>query len=105
MHPIVDILRREESYHPANYLCKDSTYIIPDTYEYMTYWTEEFRRCIIGYWQNGRFMPPQLYFYINHYRILVSDNSHGKKSKVQTFSRPLLRDVEWVVFYNYYICR
>ena len=105
MHEIVDILKKESSYHPNNYITSDPSHLLVDTYEYTTYWTEEFKRCVLGYWYNGRYITPQLYFYINHYRILVSNNSGGKKSKVQTFSRPILRDVEWVVFYNYFVCR
>jgi hypothetical protein len=105
MHEIVDILINEPTYHPDNFIIDVPLHLIPETEYYNTYWRQEFERCILGYWHDGRYMPPQLYFYINHFRILLNDNKKGKKSKAQVFTRPLLRDVEWIVFYNYLICR
>jgi hypothetical protein len=41
-------------------------------------------------------MPGKLYFYVNFNTI----KRNFKGSKVKQFARPLLRDVEWMVYYN-----
>lgn len=105
MHEIVDILKADLDYHPKHFLTEVPNYLIPNTIQYNDFWYKELSSCILGYWHEGRYMPPQLYFYINHFRILLNDNVKGKKAKAQIFVKPLLRDVEWIIFYNYLICR
>lgn len=63
------------------------------------WWREQKKRCIEGYWVGGKFMPPQLYYYVNFYHILLNKG----KSKSKSISKPWLRDVEWEVF-PAYIC-
>lgn len=69
----------------------------PLSIAYLKYWKQEKRRCIEGYWDEGIYMPPQLYFYANFGRIMM--NVDGAKTK--SVGRPLLRDVEWVKAYTY----
>ena len=76
-------------YHPATTLYKD-------------YWREQIRRNIEGYWQSGYWMPPKLYFYANFATIKKKINDN---SKVQSFGRPLLRDIEWIVFRDITVAR
>jgi hypothetical protein len=65
------------------------------------FWREMKRRCIEGYWVGGKFMPPQLYFYVNFWNILLNKG----KSKSKIISKPWLRDVEWEIFPSYLCSR
>jgi len=69
----------------------------PLSLKYKRYWKMMKRRCIEGYWSEGKWMPGQLYYYINFGRILM----HVKGSKTKTVGRPFLRDVEWEKAYVY----
>ncbi|MFT7118786.1 MAG: hypothetical protein ACI9LF_001168 [Flavobacteriales bacterium] len=83
----------------------------PGGMKYIRFWRDEKRKCIEGAWEQDtkeinvkgmyRWMPPNLYFYVNHGSI-----AHVKK-KGQPFEiiRPFLRDVEWEFFYNWSECR
>lgn len=78
----------------------------PDSKKYIDYWREEKRKCIEGYWYQDlpnewRYCPPQLYFYANMGTIVVTD--HKTKARLKT--RPLIRDVEWIIFTAYLACR
>lgn len=79
----------------------------PNSTAYERYWTEQERRCIEGFWfldadgkGNGgwRYMPPQLYFYIN-FCVIEDEGEVGKK--ITQIINPLLRDVDWMVFYGW----
>ena len=60
-------------------------------YERVSWWREQKRRCIEGYWVDGKWCPGVLYFYVNFWNIEVeSKNSLGK-----TIGRPWFRDLEW----------
>lgn len=76
--------------------------------EYMSYWNREAFKCIEGYWgkdidekgEGGyRFMPPNLYFYINMTKI----QKEGEEG-AQPTEHPDLRDVEWYIFYALMAC-
>jgi hypothetical protein len=71
--------------------------LFPKTIEYDSFWKREIQRCIEGYWVSGQWMPGKLYFYINYATIKL--NKPG--SKVKTYGLPWLRDIEWMVFYNW----
>lgn len=60
--------------------------------EYRSYWKEERRRCIEGYWVGGKYMPGPVYQYINHWKIELNK---GKNSKQKVIDHPFLRDLEW----------
>lgn len=68
----------------------------PLSLDYREYWREIRRRCIEGYWQSGVWCPGTLYSYVN----LAHIKRNVKGAKVKQFALPLLRDVEWMVFYN-----
>lgn len=70
---------------------------ISQHFERLSYWKEQKRNCIEGYWNDGIWMPGILYFYVNFASILVaSSTSSGKK-----LGRPWLRDLEWDKAYVY----
>lgn len=81
----------------------------PDTAKYRHYWTEQAKRCIEGHWgwdyndktKTGgwRWIPGNLYFYVNMTEIEIDMDDNTKK-KV----KPLLRDVEWYIFYGLAAC-
>lgn len=60
--------------------------------EYRSYWKEERRRCIEGYWSSGMWMPGPVYQFINHWKIELNK---GKNSKQKVIDHPFLRDLEW----------
>ena len=69
----------------------------PLSLKYAKYWKEMKKRCIEGYWYEGKYMPGSLYFYANFGRILM----HVNGSKTKSVGRPFLRDVEWEKAYVY----
>jgi hypothetical protein len=88
----------------------------PDRIEYERYWSEQERRCIEGLWFSDteidrdtgqllggyRYMPPQLYFYINF--CIIEDETVGKGS-VSEIKNPDLRDVDWMLSYGWFAAR
>lgn len=60
------------------------------------WWVEQRRRCIEGYWAGGRYMPGNMYFYLNFWNILLNKN---KASKAKEKGTPRLWDILWDVFY------
>ncbi len=68
----------------------------PLSYEYTEYWREQKRRCIEGYWVGGKWMPGNLYFYVNFGTILLNKSRH---SKTKQRGRPLLMDIFWETAY------
>ena len=101
MHEIIKILREDKSYNPTDYRFENPNYH-PDTIAYKQWWKEEIKRCVEGYWHEGRYAPPQLYTYINDGVIERLDDSNITSQKT---AQPLLRDIEWLFFYNWLICR
>lgn len=88
----------------AEFLIKESE--IPSTpikfsVDAKDWYREQKRRCVEGYWVGGKYMPPQLYFYVNFWNILLNKG----KSKSKIISKPWLRDVEWEVFPAYLCAR
>lgn len=71
----------------------------PDSSNYITFWKEQKKRCIEGFWNKDfhgyRYMPANLYFYINFCRILDLDEETKSRKSI----RPLLRDLEWEMSY------
>lgn len=70
-------------------------------YERISYWQTQKRRCIEGYWQQGKWMPGPLYYYVNFHNILFEDDS----SVSQASGLPWLRDLDWEMYYIYEECR
>lgn len=96
-----------------NFLLESIPDYYPGTRKHSTFWKGEIKKCVEGFWSQDkenaedtsegdwRFMPPNLYFYVNHGSITFE--TKGKRSgKVD---RPDLRDLEWEIFYNYELCK
>lgn len=66
--------------------------INPLSSKYIPYWKKIKRRCIEGYWCEGKWMPGNLYFYINVSKILLNKTLN---SKTKSLGSPNLRDLEW----------
>ena len=81
-----------------NFILKEIPQIHPAANEYLEFWREQKRRCIEGYWSGGKFMPGNLYFYVNFWNILLNKTEH---SKTKTLGKPFLRDLEWEFFYGW----
>lgn len=64
---------------------------ISQHYERLSWWKEQKRRCIEGYWVDGKWCPGVLYFYVNFWNIEVE----SKESLGKTIGRPWFRDLEW----------
>lgn len=74
----------------------------PKSSSYISFWREQKRRCIEGYWVGGRYMPPTLYFYVN-FATIRKNKKHSPN--IKHFARPTLRDLEWYTFYAYTVAR
>jgi len=64
----------------------------PLSVKYKPYWAEIKRRCMEGFWHDGKWMPGPLYFYVNICKIRI-DKKGGGTTKI--IGRPFLRDLEW----------
>lgn len=69
----------------------------PLSVDYVSFWREQKRRCIEGYWVGGYYMPPALYFYVNFATIKLNK----AWSNIKTYERPWLRDLEWLFFWHF----
>lgn len=75
------IIKEIPQYHPASQ-------------KYLSFWRNEKKSCIEGKWVSGKYMPGKLYTYINYGTIKRNIGN----SKVKSYARPLLRDIEWEIF-------
>ena len=77
----------------------DIRVIHPDDPRYFPYWKEEKKRVIEGFWafDNGgwRFMPPKLYFTVNHGSMVITDS----ETKYRKKARPYLTTLFWEMGY------
>jgi hypothetical protein len=89
--------------HNSNFRLKEVPNFHPELeyYDRVTFWKEEKRKCIEGYWVGGKWMPGPLYYYINFHNIQFEDDS----SVAQAFGLPFLRDIDWELFLIYEECR
>lgn len=106
-----------------NFLITEVPTLHPQSLGYSVYWKTHKRRCIEGFWSiddadvqidvdkaipqdtlassaKWRFMPGNLYFYVNFGTILHKPDDAPKSSPKKKI-RPLLRDLEWELFYNW----
>lgn len=60
-------------------------------FERVAFWKEQKKRCIEGYWVDGKWCPGILYFYVNFWNIEVE----SRESLGKTIGKPWLRDLEW----------
>ena len=68
---------------------------ISQRYERKAFWDEQRRYIIEGYWVGGKWMPPELYYYINFHHITL------EKGIYRGISLPWLRDIDWEKAYLY----
>ena len=97
-----DILNRKPFLHQDHPVLHP----VEDEDEYLAYWLEVEKRCVEGFWVEEtkgkfRFMPPQLYFYINV--CMIIDEDEETNSTIE--SPPILRDLDWVMGTDYFTCR
>lgn len=81
-----------------NFLLKEIPKYHPLSTKYTEFWKSEKKKCIEGCWVSGKWMPGNLYYYVNHGKILLNKTA---SSKVKVLGTPFLRDLEWEFFYNW----
>lgn len=74
---------------------------ITQKFERLSFWKEQKKRCIEGYWVSGKWMPGPLYYYINFHHIEIEI----KGVRGQVAGLPFLRDIDWELFFYYEECR
>jgi len=105
----------------SNFLLHTIPSIHPASIRYINFWRKEKKKIIEGFWgpddadiknydvhensldintSKWRYMPPQLYFYVNYGTILHTPEGSPKTAPKKRI-RPLLRDIEWEFFYNW----
>ena len=62
---------------------------IVQKYERLEFWREVKRKCIEGEWVGGKWMPPELFYYINFHHIEFEEGIH------RGVGLPWLRDIDW----------
>lgn len=100
-----------ELYNIDDFVKQNHPIYHPDTAQYTKYWEEHERYCLEGKWgldqdpstkEGGyRYMPPNLYYYINLCRIADEDDSGNTVG----WFPPRLRDVEWILAYAWNAAR
>ena len=77
----------------------------PHSSAYEKYWGTELERLLIGYWgkevDEYRYIPPQLYYFINYHTMIVKKQN----SKQRVKSRPFLLDINFTILNCWFICR
>lgn len=68
---------------------------ISQKFDKRNWWSEQKRHMIEGYWSSGKWMPPELYYYVNFHTIIFEDGAN------RTIGRPWLRDIDWEQAYLY----
>jgi len=75
----------------------------PHSTSYEKYWLQELERLIYGYWgtekDEYRYIPPQLYYFINYHTMMVTKNKQRVKS------RPYLWDINYTIMNLWFIAR
>src|ERR1035437_5088348 len=78
----------------SKYILSEIKSMSPLSRGYRSFWTSQYNHCTNGMWQDGRWMPPYLYFYINFWHIRLNE---GEDSKHKVLRKPWLRDLEWEI--------
>jgi hypothetical protein len=86
----------------------------PESVNYLTFWKEQKKRCIEGFWAQDtkdktstgdwRYMPAQLYFYSNFGTILHKPDG-SPKTTPRVKIKPNLDDIDWEFFYAWLYAR
>jgi len=93
-----------------NFLLHEIPVLHPDSLKYLDFWRLQKKFIIEGKWAQDtkdenekgmwRFMPPQLYFYVNFCKILHKPEGSAKTAPRKKI-RPNLDDIDWDFFYKY----
>lgn len=75
-----------------NFLLEEIPNYHPLSRDRKEFWKSQKRRIVEGYWVGGKWMPGQVYLYVNFWTILLNKSPN---SKAKIASRPFLRDLEW----------
>lgn len=59
------------------------------------WWDVHMRRIFEGHWVSGKWMPGELYYYVNFHKIII------EKGIYRGLGLPMLRDIDWEKFYIY----
>ena len=94
-------------YNIDDFVVKEHPIINPKNPKYNRYWIEQTKKCLDGIWGHDfkdgkggyRFMPGNLYFYIN--MCIIKDEDDYSQEVLQS---PTLRDVDWLLFYAFSEC-
>ena len=70
---------------------------ISQRYDRVSFWKEQKKNVIEGYWSSGKWMPGTLYYYVNFHTIRFEDVGSASRK----IGRPWLRDIEWDKAYVY----
>ena len=97
-----------------NFLFQQHPEYHPESLKYIEYWRFIKGAIINGYWGKDcnttdsviqwRFMPPQLFFYVNCCHILHKEENVPKTAPRKKVY-PNLDDIDWDFFYKYMECR
>jgi len=68
---------------------------IAEMYERDEWWRIQKKRCMEGYWVSGKWIPGELYYYINFHNILFEEGVY------RGIGLPWLRDIDWEKGYIY----
>jgi hypothetical protein len=68
---------------------------VTQKYDRIHFWKGEKRKCMEGYWVSGKWIPGELYYYINFHHIIVEEGIY------RGLSLPWLRDIDFEKFYIY----
>lgn len=66
---------------------------IINKYERIAFAQQEKRKCMEGLWVAGKWMPGELYYYINFHHINLEHGTY------KGLGLPFLRDIDWELFY------
>jgi len=98
-----------ELYDISDFLNQDHPTLHPESESYLEYWTEQIEYCIHGKWGHDydeerklggwRWIPPNLYFYINMGKITLEDPEKGEID-----APPQLRDIDWCIYTGLTCC-
>lgn len=104
-----------------NFLISKVPDLHPQSVSYLQYWKRHKKRCIEGFWSKDdanvtinvdedfpksmadgsfRFLPGNLYFYVN-FGVILHRPDGAPKSSPKKKIRPHLRDIDWELFYNW----
>lgn len=100
------IVNANEFRRPAMYFEKHGQYPCgkKGTTDYIQWWLEEQRRCLVGYSVGGIFIPGNYYYYLNYCPIQQVVKTVGKAGKrVLTF--PKFWDVDYAFFMSLHIAK